>query len=784
MFPTRKLRLCLPAVGLAVVCLGLTFQTPPAADAQTAVRVEGEAISPAAVATVNFAELSNRAAARQTARFAAGEEPDAAPVPGTVEESAVNEAAGDAPAGGAANAPAPAAPELNVASPAPAASFLAQEDSPRVGTNTITIPPDTMGAVGRDKIFVNLNNNYRVQDKATGAPLSTVSINTFWAATGATGVFDPRVQYDPYNDRWLVSAVSSAQTAQSSVLIGVSQTSDPQGSWTLFRFVVGCAAGAAGCDAAGEWADFPMLGFNRNWVAVTWNQFRIGGNGGFVAGRMIVLDYPQLRAGALNAFGYNLGANFCVHPATTYDADETTLYFAQHISSGAATYRVWMLTGAPPAAPPMTAGAVRTRPGGGWFQPGGDLLPQQCVPGVGLPGQTCPATLRRIDSGDAFVRSNVVFRNGRIWYPQTIGLPAVMPTFGNARIAAQWTALNTDGTFFDGGRVEDPTATLLNNGRHYAYPSIAVNRHNDVLFGFSEFESDDFADAGYTFRFGTDPAGTMRDPVIYKEGEDYYDKAFGGARNRWGDYSHTVVDPVGDRNLWTIQEYAATRTAIGVTNTNSKWGTWWAKVLINAAPTADAGPDQTVECQNGSADVTLDGTGSTDPDGDPLTYTWTDENGNVIATGPTPTVTLPLGTHTITLTVTDPDGFSDTDTVTINVVDTTAPVISDVSATPNVLWPPNHKLVDVRVNYTATDSCCGVTSALSVTSNEPDNGTGDGDTTGDIVIVNPNLVRLRAERSGGGSGRIYTITITATDCAGNTSTATTTVVVPKSQGRQ
>ena len=77
-------------------------------------------------------------------------------------------------------------------------------------------------------------------------------------------------------------------------------------------------------------------------------------------------------------------------------------------------------------------------------------------------------------------------------------------------------------------------AQIFNGGKHYSYPSIAVNKNNDILLGFSEFESDDYVDAGYTFRLGTDAAGTMRDPVIYKEGEDYYQKTFSGTREPLG----------------------------------------------------------------------------------------------------------------------------------------------------------------------------------------------------------------------------------------------------------
>ena len=472
-----------------------------------------------------------------------------------------------------------------VPSPGPAQNFQGAVDEAVGGgpSGTFTIPPDTTAAVGLDKVMVMLNNNVVIQDKTTGAQLSLVSLTSFWSSTGATGTFDPRILYDAFNNRWIVAAVSNAQTANSSVLVGVSTSPDPQGTYNLFRFIVGCAPGSPGCNAAGGWADFPMIGFNKNWVAIGWNQFTIN-TLAFTDGRMLVVDYPALRGGTATATIFS-GATaaiggFCLHPATTFSTTEETLYVPTHISSAGATYRLHTITGTPASPVFNVDPANRTRPGGGWTQPGGDVLPQQCVPGVGAPTQVCPPTIRQVDVGDAFVRSNVVFRNGKIYYPQTIALPTGGIT-NNSRFVAQWTALNSDGTFFDGGRVEDATATRINGGKHYAYASLAVNKNNDVLLGFSEFESDDYADSAYAFHLGGDPAGTMRDPVIYKEGEDYYQKTFSGTRNRWGDYSHTVVDPVNDRDLWTLQEYARLRVGTTGTGSNdSRWGTWWA--MVNA----------------------------------------------------------------------------------------------------------------------------------------------------------------------------------------------------------
>ena len=104
--------------------------------------------------------------------------------------------------------------------------------------------------------------------------------------------------------------------------------------------------------------------------------------------------------------------------------------------------------------------------------------------------------------------------------------------------------------------------------------------------------------------------------------------------------------------------------------------------------------------------------------------------------------------------------------------------ITNVSVNKSVLWPPNHKMVNVTVNYTTVNNCAPVTCTLSVTSNEPVDGLDDGNTAPDWEVIDAHHVRLRAERSGVGTGRIYTITITCTDGMGGTATATTTVSVP------
>jgi hypothetical protein len=133
---------------------------------------------------------------------------------------------------------------------------------------------------------------------------------------------------------------------------------------------------------------------------------------------------------------------------------------------------------------------------------------------------------------------------------------------------------------------------------------------------------------------------------------------------------------------------------------------------------------------------------------------------------------------TRTWSLTDDCGNNTLKDQIITVLDTTRPVISGVYPDPEVLWPPNHKMRDVTINYTAVDNCSPVTNVLTVTSDEPVNGTGDGDTDPDWIVIDDHHVQLRAERAGNGNGRTYTIKITSTDDCGNVAEAYTYVYVP------
>ena len=150
---------------------------------------------------------------------------------------------------------------------------------------------------------------------------------------------------------------------------------------------------------------------------------------------------------------------------------------------------------------------------------------------------------------------------------------------------------------------------------------------------------------------------------------------------------------------------------------------------------------------------------------------------------------FPVGTTTVTATATDAAGNASSCSFTVTVKDVTPPVIT-LNGQTIELWPPDHKYQTVKVTdlvASASDLCDPGVSLSSVfiskvTSDEPENSAGDGNTLNDIVIAGDcKSVQLRSERMGGGNGRVYTITFKVTDSSGNSSTATAKVTVPKSQ---
>src|SRR5262249_6171789 len=154
-------------------------------------------------------------------------------------------------------------PEINritESSPAPAIGFPALADD-----NSVSVP-DTHGAVGRKYLMVTTNSEVRVQNRA-GEIIQTVRLDNFWKSLGALEVFGPKAFYDPYAQRWIITAGANAFSDNSSILIGVTKNDDPTGTWFLYR---------VDADSTHQvWADYPSVGFNKDRIVIQSNMYNI-----------------------------------------------------------------------------------------------------------------------------------------------------------------------------------------------------------------------------------------------------------------------------------------------------------------------------------------------------------------------------------------------------------------------------------------------------------------------------------------------------------------------------
>lgn len=507
----------------------------------TATTFTGQPVTPERRAVVNFQKL-----AADPAKRANTQSPKVIPAPGRepmpsdfAETTGFDRKAEEAP---------PPTPSTAANAATLVASFAALD-------NGQAIPPDTQGAAGPNHLMVMLNTEVRIQDrsgtplKAPGSPPYSLdaTLDDFWGGLGKPATFDPKILYDPYSHRWFCCAMADKRSAKSAILLGQSDTDDPTGDWTLYRF---------DADATDQfWADYPSIGFNRNWVVVSVNMFANPQDGPFQ--RVEVYVFGRGADGRVQGphFRFEVSEGFTLAPAVTLDPAQETLYLLQTRLENA--LRLSTITGGP-TSPTLNYG-VFTIPGRtGWRRSAGDnFLPQL-------------GTNKLVDAGDHRVQ-NVVYRNGSLWTTHTVFAEVNFTTSA----MAQWWQLDPDtGALLQFGRIGDGV-------RHHAYPSIAVNARNDVLIGFSTFSAGAYVGAGYSFRTAADPPDTMQRVQTLKAGEASYYRTDLKGRNRWGDYSASVTDPVNDLHFWTIQEYAALPKY-----QQSRWGTWWGRI----APGGDTVP--------------------------------------------------------------------------------------------------------------------------------------------------------------------------------------------------
>lgn len=277
------------------------------------------------------------------------------------------------------------------------------------------------------------------------------------------------------------------------------------------------------------------------------------------------------------------------------------------------------------------------------------------------------------------------------------------------------------------------------------------------------------------FEVGSGPSEGLRDTTVTDASGEATFTLVGDVPPGTDDILAHVEHPDGDVTL---------TTAVQVT---------W----LNQAPTCEPGGPYAVTVDADTVRVTLDGSASVDAEDDPLTFLWAVDGEGLSLGDADSSVTELVITgaatcqDTLEVTLSVGDGFDTSTCVARIALDDQRPPVLMPESDPIVLWPPNHRMHVITPEMTLAmveDACGGVTVddvvVLSVTSDEAFDELGSGQTRPDVVIDCDGTVQLRAERSGGGDGRVYTIEYAVTDADGQTTTLEVEVLVPHdSSGR-
>ena len=425
------------------------------------------------------------------------------------------------------------------------------------------------GAVGPNHVMTMLSSQVRITDRKGATVYSTVSTLSWWSAliSGVLGTSDVRMLYDPYSDRWI--AVSDVEplpaynnTNKPYVFIAASQTSDPTGAW--YGFKIPADSGNT------NYADYTMLGFNKDKIVVTFNSYAKSSLDAEGVG-FLIFNKTNLYGGVTNyQFIYKSWTNygFSISPVVTYDPTETNMWTISTFNSDSGTNGYLSILDIEGSVGSCTISQSPLFPRtSAWAH----------VPSAGSYANFAPqlGTSELIYTFDDRIMQSM-WRNGSIWCAQTIYLPTNNPT----RCSIQWWQIDPlNGSLQQIGRIDDPTGVT-----NYAYPSLSVNKFNDVLIGYSRFSSNQYASANYTFHAYNDPLSVTDGDYLFQAGVSPYWKTStsntNDLRNRWGDFTRATVDPVNDVDFWTVQEYAAQMVGSNVVNESGQWAVAWANLQM------------------------------------------------------------------------------------------------------------------------------------------------------------------------------------------------------------
>lgn len=395
-------------------------------------------------------------------------------------------------------------------------------------------PPDPDLAVGPTHIVEVVNSSIAFFKK-DGTKVFEQTGQTFFQAVSPEAFdFDPKVIYDQIAKRFVIldlglNDASSGGTA--SLLIGVSNTSDPTGTWKVFKVDVKQTNGSNN-----YWWDYPGLGYNKDMICMTGNMFAMTGSSGFNGVQIVVFDKNTLYGGTATPNKFSSPGGFTMQLAKTEDATSTSVYGVETesqtsmrltaITKSGATYSVVQKS---VAVPQWTSDqGFITGPGGVVVQTND---PRQLV-ATSFGG--------RVLSSHSVAVSNSDGRPAARWYDFKTNN---WPTSGSPSL-------------FQSGQINPPA------GHGYSFPAINMDKKGGIGMTFSMIGSSTPGKVMGTGRRATDPAGSMGAPVVL---DNSTSGTYNGFSSRWGDYFDLELDPVDSTTFWAV--------GMGAGN-NGRWQTY------------------------------------------------------------------------------------------------------------------------------------------------------------------------------------------------------------------
>lgn len=447
-------------------------------------------------------------------------------------------------------------------------------DEDAVNTGYYHIPPDPFGAAGINHVVSVVNTSIEWFTKS-GIKQNSESLHSFFISSLPLSAFDPKVIYDQYEDRFVVVVLDQTDTAvgdptnTSRILIAVSSTSDPNGSWNFDE--INSLINISGTD---HWADYPGLAVDEEAIYVTTNMFTFG-SGTFGGSRLWITNKNPLYSGG--------SAVVTVHDPPGEVGESATTMQPTHtfgtVPSSPTDVGTWLVrysgysNGTDES---LSIIQVDDPLGTPVFTHEFVDLGNIDNTAAGMPDAPQSGSIRLIETNDRRALQ-AVWRNDELW----ICAQVVPPSGSDASQAtAHWWQVNTTNlvgslSLTDQGNVggED-----IATGAYTFFPAISVDKNGNMAIGFSASASSIYPGAYYTGRLSTDSPGSVQPSVVFAAGLDYYYRRFSGTRNRWGDYSGMSMDPVDDETFWVFNEYALYRGTVlgGYPGQDGRWGTRFA----------------------------------------------------------------------------------------------------------------------------------------------------------------------------------------------------------------